>query len=362
MPRAESWPRTIVYVEVDAFRTAVHERDDPSLRGLPIAIAGKTRQARVVAVSPAARAQGVADGMPLAAARELVPDLVVTAAQPARYREANRALTAVFRHFASPERMEPIDLGAAYLDVTTRTRHGTTSPEDAVRRLKFMVHDEVGLTASVGASTSKLVARIAGGSRGPDGIVLVRPGEEADFLAPLPLRALGGLGPRTEERLQQLGVRTLGDLAAYDTSRLVALLGSGGGMLQRLSQGRDRSPVETGRGAKTISAEATFPRLVSRRDELEEGLQDLVQRVTERLRIEAVRSRTVYVKLRLQDTRLVSRQVSRGTATDDEAEILASARAALRKSYTEGMPVKLLGVGLSGLEHPHPDHQLTLFD
>lgn len=258
--------------------------------------------------------------------------------------------------------MEPIDLGAAYLDVTTRTRHGTTSPEDAVRRLKFMVHDEVGLTASVGASTSKLVARIAGGSRGPDGIVLVRPGEEADFLAPLPLRALGGLGPRTEERLQQLGVRTLGDLAAYDTSRLVALLGSGGGMLQRLSQGRDRSPVETGRGAKTISAEATFPRLVSRRDELEEGLQDLVQRVTERLRIEAVRSRTVYVKLRLQDTRLVSRQVSRGTATDDEAEILASARAALRKSYTEGMPVKLLGVGLSGLEHPHPDHQLTLFD
>lgn len=359
MPRGDSWSRAILFVGVDSFRTAVHERDDPSLRGRPLVIAGRGRRAEVIAVSPAARALGIEPGTPLESFRAHSSDAHLLNPQPPRYRDANRALTAIFRRFAGPERLQTVDLGAAYLDVTTRTRHGTTAPEEVARRIRFMVQEETGLTAAVGVATGKFVARIAGTSRGPDALVVVPPGEEADFLAPLPLRLLG---ERDETLLRSLGLRTLGDLATYDTSRLVQQLGARAGLLQRLAQGRDREPVENSRSAKTISAETTFTRLVDHTEELDSALAALVHRIAGRLEAEAVRARTVYVKLQLADLRAVSRQVSRSSATDDEAELLASARAALRKSYVDGARVKLLGVGLSGLEHPHPDYQLALFN
>ncbi len=359
MPRGDSWSRAILFVGVDSFRTVVHERDDPSLRGRPLVISGRGRRAEILAVSPGARALGIEPGTPMEALPTRYPQAHLLSPQPARYRDANRALTAIFRRFAGPERLEAVDLGAAYLDVTARTRHGTSAPEDVARRIRFMVQDEIGLTAAVGVATGKFVARIGGTSRGPDALVVVRPGEEPDFLAPLPLRLLG---ERDEVLLRSLGLRTLGDLAGYDTGRLVQQLGTRAALLQRLAQGRDRAPVENSRAAKTISAETTFTRLVDRRDELDSALAGLVHRIAGRLDAEAVRARTVYVKLQLADLRAVSRQVSRSAATDDELELLASARVALRKSYVDGARVKLLGVGLSGLEHPRPDYQLPLFN
>lgn len=344
---------------VDSFRTAVHERDDPSLRGLPLVIAGRGRRAEVIAVSPAARALGIDPDLSVEEAQARLGDAEMLSPQPPRYRDANRSLTAIFRRFAGPERLETVDLGAAYLDVTARTRHGTSDPEEVARRIRFMVQEEVRLTAAIGVATGKFVARIAGTSRGPDALVVVPPGEEANFLAPLPLRLLGD---RDEVVLRGLGLRTLGDLATYDTTRLVQQLGARAALLQRLAQGRDREPVENSRAAKTISAETTFTRLVDRPDELDSALAGLVHRIAGRLDSEAVRAKTVYVKLQLEDLRAISRQVSRSSATDDEEQLLASARAALRKSYVDGARVKLLGVGLSGLEHPHPDYQLPLFN
>ncbi|MBO0702910.1 MAG: DNA polymerase IV [Candidatus Dormibacteraeota bacterium] len=359
MPRGDSWSRAIIFVGVDSFRTAVHERDDPSLRGQALAIAGRGRRAEILAVSPVSRALGIEPGAPVDEVQARFPQAHLVAPQPPRYRDANRALTAILRRFAGPERLETLDLGAAYLDVTARTRHGTSAPDEVARRIRFMVQEEIGLTAAAGVATSKFVARIAGTSRGPDALVVVRPGEEIDFLAPLPLRLLG---ERDEMLLRSLGLRTLGDLAGYDTARLVQRLGTRSALLQRLAQGRDREPVENSRAAKTISAETTFTRLVDRRDELDSALAGLVHRIAGRLDAEAVRARTVYVKLQLADLRAVSRQVSRSNATDDERELLASARVALRKSYVDGTRVKLLGVGLSGLEHPHPEYQLPLFN
>lgn len=297
--------------------------------------------------------------MPVDDVHARLPDLPLVNPQPPRYRDANRGLTAIFRRFAGRDRIETVDLGAAYLDVTARTRHGTSDPEEVARRVRFMIQDEVGLTAATGVGTGKFVARIAGTSRGPDAVVVVPPGEEADFLAPLPLRLLG---ERDETVLHGLGLRTLGDLATYDTTRLVQQLGARAALLQRLAQGRDREPVENSRAAKTISAETTFTRLVDHPEELDSALSALVHRIAGRLESEAVRAKTVYVKVQLADLRTVSRQVSRPTATDDEKELLASARAALRKSHVDGGQVKLLGVGLSGLEHPHPDYQLPLFN
>src|SRR5229473_581659 len=280
MPRPDNWPRTILHVDIDAFYTSVHQRDDPKLRGVPVAVAGRSRRAVVMGASYEARAFGVRSAMPLHEAVKLCPQLTVVTPDGSRYREASRLIHQIFRRFTSPELVEGISLDEAYLDVTARTRHGTSNAEEVARRIKFQIHTEVGLTASVGAATSKLVAKVASGTRKPDGLVLVPPGTEADFLARLPVGAL----------------------------------------------------------------------------------PELTDRVAERLKADGVRARTIYVKLKLPDFRLVSRQVSRTSPTDDVETIFRAARSALEKSHVESRPVRLIGVGLSGLEHPEPDLQLTLFD
>jgi DNA polymerase-4 len=358
----EAWPRTILHVDLDAFYSSVHQRDQPSLRGQPVAVAGRSRRAVVMGASYEARTYGVHSAMPLHEALTLCPNLVVVPPDHAHYRESSRQVHAIFRRYTSPERIEAIALDEAYLDVTARTRHGTSAPEEVARRIKYAIHTEVGLTASVGVATGKLVAKIAGARRKPDGLVLVQPGTEADFLAPLPIGVLPGLGPKTEERLRLMGVRTVGDLANHETQRLIQALGPGGAMLQRLADGRDRSPVDGSRPAKTLSAETTFEHDVTDVDQLEEALRELVDRVADRLRADGVRARTIYVKLKLPDFRQVSRQVSRTSPTDDPDAIFRAARTALQKSHVESRPVRLIGVGLSGLVHPTPDLQLTLFD
>src|SRR5207245_3780398 len=219
---------------------------------------------------------------PLHESLQLCPQLVVISPHGPRYREASRLIHQIFRRYTSPELVEGVSLDEAYLDVTARTRHGTSNAEEVARRIKFQIHTEVGLTASVGAATSKLVAKVASGTRKPDGLVLVPPGTEADFLAPLPIGVIPGLGPKTEDRLHSMGLRTVGALAAYETQRLVQVLGTNGAVLQRLAQGRDRQPVDGSRPAKTISAETTFDNDVSDRVLLEEALRDLTDRVTER--------------------------------------------------------------------------------
>src|SRR5207248_1109946 len=281
MPRPDNWPRTILHVDLDAFYTSVHQRDDPKLRGVPVAVAGRSRRAVIMGASYEARAYGVRSAMPLHEALQVCPQLAVVVPDGARYREASRLVHQIFRRFTSPELVEGVALDEAYLDVTARTRHGTTTAEEVARRIKFQIHTEVQLTATVGAATSKLVAKVASGTRKP---------------------------------------------------------------------------------AKTISAETTFETDVSDRVELEVALRDLTDRVVERLRSEGVRARTIYVKLKLPDFRLVSRQVSRTSPTDDVETIFRAARSALEKSHVEEHPVRLIGVGLSGLEHPKPDLQLTLFD
>ena len=362
MPRSETWPRTILHVDLDAFYTSVHQRDDPALRGQPVAVAGRSRRAVVMGASYEARSCGVHSAMPLHEAQERCPGLIVVPPALGRYREASRHVHDILRRFTSPEKIEAVALDEAYLDVTARTRHGTSTPEDVARRIKYSIHTEVGLTASVGVATSKLVAKIASGIRKPDALVLVQPGSEADFLAPLSIDVIPGLGPKTEDRLRLAGVRTVGDLANHETQRLMQILGTGGALLQRLAQGRDRSPVDGSRPARTISAETTFEHDVSERGLLEEALRQLVERVAERLRMDGVRARTVSVKLKLADFRLVSRQISRTSPTDDEEVIFRAARAALDRSHLESHPVRLIGVGLSGLEHPRPEIQMTLFD
>ena len=360
MPTA--WPRAILHVDLDAFYTSVHQRDDESLRGKPVVVAGASRRAVVMGASYEARAFGVHSAMPLFEAVALCPALVVVRPASSRYREASRAIHAVFRRFAAPEKIEGVSLDEAYIDVTARSRHGTTTPEEIARQIKFMIRNEVHLTASVGVAVGKVVAKIASESRKPDGLVVVPPETEAEFMAPMAIGALSGVGPKTEERLRMMGIRRVGDLADYDTQRLVQALGSGGAVLQKLAQGKDRSPVDGTKPPKTISAEITFEEDVSDRDRIEAAVKELTERLAVRLREAGVKAKTVYVKVKLPDFRLVSRQVSRTSATDDGDVIFRAARSALEKSHLESRPVRLIGVGLSGLEHPHPELQMSLFD
>src|SRR4029077_18121780 len=161
MARPENWPRTILHVDLDAFYTSVHQRDDPKLRGMPVAVAGRSKRAVVMGASYEARGYGVRSAMPLHEALQLCPQLIVVNPDGARYREASRLVHQIFRRFTSPELVEPVALDEAYLDVTARTRHGTTTAEEVARRIKFQIHTEVQLTATVGAATSKLVAKVA---------------------------------------------------------------------------------------------------------------------------------------------------------------------------------------------------------
>ena len=356
------WPRAILHVDLDAFYTSVHQRDDESLRGRPVAVAGSSRRSVVMGASYEARAFGVHSAQPLHEALAACPELVVLKPNAAAYREASRAIHSILRRFAAPEKIEGVALDEAYIDVTARTRHGTTTPEDIGRQVKFMIRNEVRLTASVGVAVGKVVAKVASGSRKPDGLVVVPPDTEADFMAAMPVGVLQGVGPKTEERLRMMGVRRVGDLAAYDTQRLVQALGSGAAVLQKLAQGKDRAPVDGSKPLKTISAEVTFEHDVTDRERIEEAVKELTTRLSERLREQGVKAKTVYVKVKLPDFRLMSRQVSRTSATDDADVIFRAARSALEKSHLESRPVRLVGVGLSGLEHPHPELQMSLFD
>src|SRR5438067_7539973 len=155
MARPENWPRTILHVDLDAFYTSVHQRDDARLRALPVVVAGRSRRAVVMGASYEARGYGVRSAMPLHEAMQLCPQLTVVPPDGARYREASRLVHQIFRRFTSPELVEGVALDEAYLDVTARTRHGTSTADDVARRIKFQVHTEVELTASVGAATSK---------------------------------------------------------------------------------------------------------------------------------------------------------------------------------------------------------------
>lgn len=351
-----------MHVELDAFYPAVHQRDDPALKGKPVAVGERARRRVVLGCSYEARSFGVTDNMPLDEALGRCPQLVVVAPRTAVYRDTSRQMHGILRRFASPEKVETISLWEAYIDVTPAARHGTSTPEEISRRIKYAIHTEVGLIASIGAASSKLVAKVAGESRGPDALVLVPPDSEAEFMAPLPISALPNLGPRTEERLRQLGIRTMGDLGGFDTQRLVTAVGPNGAILQRLALGRDRSPVMGLQPAKTISAEVTFDQDVRDRPQLEQAMGELTRRLAGRLQADGVRARTVYVKLKLPDQSLVSRQVSRTSPTDDADVIFRAGLAALERSHLTGQAVRLMGVGLAGLIHPVSDLQMNLFD
>lgn len=340
----------MLHVDLDAFFAAVEQRDKPSLRGRPVVVGGLGPRGVVSTASYEARTFGVRSAMPMAEARARCPNAAFLAGRFHAYRAASEQVMAAL-HELSP-RVEPLSLDEAYVDLAAGDR--PPAGPDAVREvgaaLRVAVRERTGgLTASVGAATSKLLAKIASEQAKPDGLVVVAPGTEVDVLRPLPVRALPGVGPATADRLARIGVRTVGDLAGVAEAELADLLGDAHGRaLFHLARGEDEREVSTERESKSVSIEDTFDRDITDRTLLAAMADRMAARVTERLRAAGLSGRTVTLKVRLHDFTTLSRSATLPAPTDDARVIARLAGRLLEEIDTTG-GIRLLGVGVSGL-------------
>lgn len=355
--------RAILHCDLDAFYASVEQRDHPEYRGKPVIVGGGPNERGVVsAASYEARRYGVHSAMPLREAGRLCPDGIFVPGSYERYQAASDAVMALFEE--RTPLVEPISLDEAFLDVTA-TQHLFGGAERMAAELKAGVRQGLGLVLSVGLASNKLCAKIASDLRKPDGLVVVPPGTEAAFLAPLPLERLWGVGPKTREVLQGFGLRTIGELAALDPATLDARLGAHGAAISERARGIDMGEVVPWETPKSIGHEHTFEENTLDRAVLEATLLRLAQGVGRRAREAGLRGRTVTLKLRVAPFETRSRQRTIAAATDADLGIYESARALLRDALAADhqggrtSPVRLIGVSLSNLVEAT---QLGLFE
>ena len=345
--------RHILHADFDAFYTSVEQLDNPDLRGKPVVVGGSAEGRGVVAsASYEAREHGVRSAMPMRTAQRLCPQAIRVGARFDRYREISQKVMSIFRDLTPM--VEPLSLDEAYLDVTAVVDDGQ-QPEAIAAALKARVMRELGLTISVGVATSKSIAKIASDMDKPDGLTVVAPGEERAFLAPLPIRDLWGVGPKTAERLISEGIETIADIADCDTGWLRKTFGKHGSEMQRLALGLDDSPVVARRETKSVSAETTFARDTGDPDELLEVVNRLSQRVAQQLRRKQLQGRTVKLKLRLSDFTTFTRQRTLPYAVQSADDLSQSAGDLLRAELYGRRRFRLIGVGVSGFEQSDED-------
>ena len=347
--------RTIIHVDLDAFFCSVEELLDPSLKDTAFAVGGPANERGVIATaSYAARKFGVHSALPTARALRLCPDLNLLPGRHKLYSDYSRKVMAFFD--AETPLVEQISIDEAFLDLSGDQRAGG----EIAAALKARIADEVGLPSSFGVAGNKLVAKIATNVGKPNGLIVVPPGQEAAFLAPLPMAMLWGVGPKTQARLAELGLRTIGDLAGWPAPDLEQRFGAWGADLARHARGIDDRPVETEREAKSISKEITFARDVSDRPALRRTLMELCDQVAGALRRQGLVARTVKLKLRWPPFETITRQTTLPQPSDLEDDIFGAAFALFEAAWGRGRPVRLIGVGVSGLQTPA--RQLGLFE
>ncbi len=336
---------TILHVDMDAFFASVELRRRPELRGRPMMVAGDNGRGVVLSATYEARRSGVRSAMPTGRAKALCPGIVVLPPDMAAYRKASGDVMSVFADVTPV--VEPLSVDEAFLDVAG-ARRLAGRPGAIAQRLRARLAGELGLTATVGAAATKFLAKLASGLAKPDGLLIVPPEEALGLLHPLPVRALWGVGPRTAQTLEALGLATIGDIAAVDRVSLMRHLGRAtGGKLHDLANGLDDRPVETTSSEASIGAETTFAADSADRSVLNRELLFLAERTARRARESAVRGRTVSLKVRYEDFSTVTRSVTLATPTDLPGTIHAVAAAALDK--LGGGRIRLLGIRLEGL-------------
>ncbi len=347
--------RTILHVDLDAFFCSVEELLDPSLRGKAFVVGGSPEGRGVVtSASYPARKFGIRSAMPASQAIRLCPDLIMVRSRHRKYGEYSRKVMELLRE-AAPI-VQQISIDEAFLDVSDDPLSG----EQVAAALQEEIRSRLGLPTSWGVASNKLVAKIASEVGKPNGLVVVPQGEEAAFLAPLPVQMLWGVGPKSRDRFREVGIRTIGDLAALSEDRLAAILGERGMELAARARGIDARPVAEGHEAKSMSTERTFREDVASWPELRRTLLKMSETLGRRLRRQGFVGSTVRIKLRWPDFTTLTRQARLDQPTDQDGEIFSAALELTRKAWKRGRAIRLMGVGVADLGPPL--RQLNLFD
>ena len=337
--------RSIVHVDMDAFYASVEQRDRPELRGRPVIVGADPKGRGVVsAASYEARVFGVRSAMPIGKAARLCPDGVFLPVDMDKYAGASRQIMGILGDF-SPL-VEPVSVDEAFVDLTGTASLFGPAPE-AVREIKRRIRAETGLTASAGLAANKFIAKVASDLKKPDGLVIVEAGREAEFLAPLPIERLWGVGKATAQDLAALGIATIGQLQRLSRATLVARLGDHGAGLHDLAFGRDDRPVEPWTPPKSMGAETTFERDTTDRARLDTTLRGQAERVARELRAERLAAARVTLKLRFADFRTLTRSHT-SDPTQDGLELYRRVAILLARE-TLVQPVRLIGVSASAL-------------
>ena len=355
-------PRKILHIDLDAFFCAVEELHDPTLKGKPFAVGGKADQRGVVAsCSYAARQFGVRSAMPMSRAQRLCPDLIVVSSRHGNYSEVSKQVMALLD--ITPF-IEVISIDEAFLEVSDMPERLETIAQTVQKR----INTELQLPVSIGGAVNKLVAKIANdwgktqtpGTEPPNAITIIPPGNETDFLAPLPVQSLWGVGPKTAQKLQGVGITTIGKLAQTPTTTLEMLFGRFGPDLRQRALGIDERPIVSEHTAKSISNEITFAQDLTDEKDLLRQLQKLSEQVGHRLRKANLAGTTVHIKLRWSDFSTITRQKTLPSPSNLDQEIFQTAAALFKENRPKGKAVRLIGVGVSKLSAPA--HQLSLWD
>ncbi|MEM1052133.1 MAG: DNA polymerase IV [Pseudomonadota bacterium] len=348
IPQEAAGLRKIIHVDMDAFFASVEQRDHSELRGKPVAVGGSGGRGVVAAASYEARKFGVRSAMPSVTAKRLCPDLIFVRHRFDAYKEASRQIRAIFEHHTP--HVEPLSLDEAYLDVT-EDRLGIGSATRIAELIRQEIRAKTKLTASAGISYNKFLAKIASDQNKPDGMCVIRPGDGADFVASLPIRRFHGVGPKAEEKMKRLGIETGADLATKDIAFLRANFGSSADYLYRAARGIDLRPVRAHRVRKSVGGERTFSEDISSGSALRETLENIIEIVWERIENANARGRTVTLKVKFTDFQNMTRAKSVSHWVEDKQEFARLGRELLEEALPLPMPIRLMGLTLSNLDH-----------
>ena len=337
--------RKIIHVDMDAFYASVEQRDNPQLRGLPVAVGGGHRGV-VAAASYEARKFGVRSAMPSVTAKRRCPDLVFVKPRFDAYRDVSNQIRAIFADYT--ELIEPLSLDEAYLDVS-EDRLGLGSARAIAEDIRRRIREETGLTASAGVSYCKFIAKLASDYRKPDGLTVIRPDQGPDFVASLPVARFHGVGPVTARKMESLGIFTGSDLRAWSLADLEARFGSSGSWYYRICRGIDDREVRPDRPYKSVSAERTFDEDLRDPGRLAAELERVAGYAWSRVDRAGVAGRTVTLKVKYGDFTLITRSKSFPAPVADQQAFLEAGQALLASLIPVSKGIRLLGLGLHNL-------------
>jgi DNA polymerase-4 len=338
--------RKIIHVDMDAFYASVEQRDNPELRGRPVAVGGSSKRGVVAAASYEARAFGVRSAMPSVTAQRQCPDLIFVKPRFEAYKAVSKQIRDIFaRH---TDLIQPLSLDEAYLDVT-HDKQDIGSAVKVAKAIRAAIREETGLTASAGVSYNKFIAKLASDQNKPDGMCVILPDQGPEFVASLPVRRFHGVGPRTAEKMAKLGVNSGADLAQKDEAWLAQHFGSWGSYLFWAARGIDHRPVNANAVRKSIGAESTYSDDKISEADLRAALEDIIDIVWDRIVRNQAQGRTLVLKARYADFRTVTRSRTVGQFIADRMAMAQLGHALLDQILPVEMGVRLLGLTLSGL-------------